>query len=280
MTAPEYDQVAFARTRPRRAAALSTSSRAVGVHVVDLAVLYAELDRAPGISQADIARRYQKSQGYVSVLCRLGVALIPLFPDERDALRVPHFTFKAAQLIVTRARGDAGAIVRAAQSLAQSRPRPRKRRGARSRFGASGPAQWDQPLAGAGDDLDPVLGFPSPLADTSDEFAYRWDEELARRDPRAALAAYEAHVDAMTTVVIARLRRAAGATGESLTTAKARTFGDPALALAAAQDRLLRTDISLRELNDRVSATLRAHRAKLDAFLEQREHARRKAEEE
>ena len=236
------------------------TARPRGVHVVDLAVVFAELERSPGVTQADIARRYRKSPGYVSVLCRLGHALRRLSPEEREALHVPHLTFKATQAIVSRA-SDADGILRGVEALASLRPPDRRPRAAR---GAAG--LWHRPLPES-DTLDPL---PVESATSAGEFVFRWDEAAARRDPGRVFAEYEEFIRAMTNNVMARLRRVVEETARPLLP----TRRDAADRIIGADDAWLHADLSIQQLNDRVAATLRAHRAKLDEFLAERERRR------
>ncbi len=228
--------------------------------MVDLALFFAELARAPGVTQADLGRRYRKSAGYVSILCRLGRALEGLPPLQRDALRVPHVTLKAAQGLVSR-YPDAAALRAAASRLAASPPPTRRR----ARAGS--PGQWDRPPAGP-DVIDPL---PEPPAARSrqDAFVYTWDADAARRDPAAALARFEAFVRETTDEVIARLRRTAGDVGPASTRPDPSRAGRGSSPIPAGFD-----ELSLRQLHERVGATLRGHRARMQEFLAERGRAR------
>ena len=228
---------------------------------MDVAVLFAELERAGGAAQADIARQYRKSAGYVSVLCRLGAALRTLPPEERTALRVRPVTFKAVQAVVSRYR-RADEILGALRELAASRPAPRRRRA------AGGAGLWREPPAARPDEdlLDPVP-LPAALAEArAADFVYRWDDAAAVRDPAAALAAYEAFVRRMTEEVVGRLRHAAG-TPLGRRAARGGAAAPPGAVDEAAGIAL---DVSLRQLDERVAATLKAHREQMDRFLAER----------
>jgi uncharacterized small protein (DUF1192 family) len=235
------------------------------VHVLDTAVLFAELELAPNTSQADIARRYRRSPGYVSVLCRFGHAVRHLPPEARDHLRVGTLTFKGVQHLVSR-HADPVAVLRAAQALAA---RPARPRAPRARLGA--PSQWDHAPAGP-DAIDPL---PESPAARPDLFSFHFDEQLARRDPAAALAAFEAHVRAATDEVVARLRRAAGDVGPPPAREGLTPVGRPDAAARAARAAL--DELSLRQLHERVGATLRAHRERMAAFLSERDRSRASA---
>lgn len=240
-----------------------------GVHVVDVAVIYAELERA-GTSQADIARQYRKSAGYVSVLCRLGHALRTLPADERSALRVRQVTFKAAQAVVSRhRRGDA--ILGALRQLAAVPTGPRLRRT------TGGAGVWREPVATRPDEapLDPLPLSPAEAAARTADFVFPWDPTAAARDPGAVLASFEAFVRTTTDEVVARLRRAAGTLPAQLDRAAWRPLGGTPLAGAAANDAsAVPLDLSIRQLNDRVSAMLRTHREKMAEFLADRDARR------
>jgi hypothetical protein len=262
-----------------------------GVHVIDVAVLYAELERAGAgrgrTSQADIARQYRKSAGYVSILCRLGHALRALPVEARDPLRVGGVTFKAVQAIVTRHRTPE-AVVAALRTLAETRPTRRRRRV------EGGAALWRGPVAERPheDHLDPLPRPEGAAPVEHAEFRYRWDAELAVRDPDRVLAEYEAFVRAMTGEVVERLRRVTHArglgapatgrppippTGKGASVTHAgrgdpvdpggRTYSDafPGVPLPL--------ELSVRQLNDRVSSMLRTHRERLAQFLAEREAA-------
>lgn len=295
--------------RGRRSAGLPArgigpqATPARGGHVVDLALLFAELLRAPGTRQADLGRRYRKSPGYVSVVCRLGRALQEMAPEARDVLRVPHFTLKAAQALVSRYR-DPAALRAAATRLAATpsigtttavgagAARVRARQGA--------PGQWDR----APDGPDPIDPLPEPANAMSrrDTFVYAWDADAARRDPGAVLAGFEAFVRATTDEVVVRLRRLAGDLGPPPRPAayagspdaggrrRPRVTPDAAVAPSDAHERRSAEppghddgarvfthgcdETALRRLDARVAETLRAHRARMDAFLAERDPAR------
>jgi hypothetical protein len=280
-----------------------------GGHVVDLALLFAELLSAPGVTQADLGRRYRKSPGYVSVVCRLGRALRELPPDARDALRVPHFTLKAAQDLVSRHR-DPAALRAAAARLAALPPVVPRGAPARTRARHGTAGQWDR----APDGLDAIDPLPEPrdAVTRRTAFSYTWDAEAARRDPRAVLADFEAFVRETTDEVVRRLRHAAGDLGRvplggapsgllprrSLRASPHDPGGrgrgpagmpsgapEPSAAdaspsgesTAGERERIFANgfdDMALRKLNARVAETLRAHRARMDAFLAERERGR------
>lgn len=231
-----------------------------GGHVVDLALLFAELARAPGVTQADLARRYRKSAGYVSVVCRLGRALRNAPPEVHDRLRVPHFTLKAAQALVSR-HPEPAALRAAAVRLATTPPTAR----ARSRVGV--PSAWDRTPARA-NSLDPLPEAPDAITQR-DAFVYTWDAEAAQRDPAAVLAEFEAFVRATTDEVVARLRHSAGDFGPTPGRPAPGVGGRGAPSVPAGYG-----ELSLRQLHERVRATLRGHRARMDEFLADRERAR------
>ena len=231
-----------------------------GGHVVDLALLFAELARAPGVTQADLARRYRKSAGYVSVVCRLGHALRALPPEARDRLRVPHFTLKAAQALVSR-HPEPAALRTAAVRLAAAPPPAR----VRSRVGV--PSAWDRAPA-RGDGLDPLPEAPDAISQRG-AFVYAWDAEAARHDPAAVLADFEAFVRETTDEVIRRLRRESGDFGSAPAQPGRGVGGRATSAVPAGYG-----ELSLRQLHERVRATLRGHRARMDEFLAERERAR------
>jgi hypothetical protein len=306
---------------------VSQGTPARGGHVVDLALLFAELLSAPGVTQADLGRRYRKSPGYVSVVCRLGRALREMPPEARDDLRVPHFTLKAAQALVSR-HADPATLRAAAARLAASPPVavrggvPSLDARARARQGA--PGQWDR----APDRPDPIDPLPEPPDAMSrrSAFVFAWDPDAARRDPRAVLAEFEVFVRAATDEVVRRLRHTAGDLGpvspnppvlpgavpagpalrpsygagvslprggdpggagtEGATPARD-GFPEAASPGAAhvqhAEDGAVAgagpfagglDDTTLRRLDARVAETLRAHRARMDAFLIDRERGR------
>lgn len=245
---------------PRRSsgpAGQSAGSR--GGHVVDVALLFAELARVPGVTQAELGRRYRKSPGYVSVVCRLGRALHGLPPETRDVLRVSHFTLKAAQGLVGR-YPDPEALQGAALRLARTAPAAR----VRARVGV--PGDWH--AAPVGPDVIDPLPEPADALAHRDTFAYAWDAELARRDPAAALAAFEAYVRTTTDEVVRRLRRAAGDSGP-ITTRPTWAAGPPGVPAPTA-GRGAADDASIRLLQERVRDTLRAHRARMQEFLTER----------
>jgi hypothetical protein len=266
--------------------------------------MYAELERAGALSQADIARQYRKSAGYVSILCRLGHALRPLTPDERGALRVPHVTFKAAQLLVSRER-DGGAIRRALTELAAAHPALRRRRMAGS------VAAWRAPVVVPPDQvsLDPLPLSRADEAARRADFVFPWDEAAARQDPAAVLEAYEQFVRSSTALLVERLRllastptrartdaaldvaaadAAAAEAGAAPSSARVRGApvdpsgadgrggGDGAPDAVAARPPL-GWELSLRQLDARVGATLAAHRARMSEFLAERQEARHRA---
>lgn len=238
--------------------------------MVDVAVIYAELERA-GTSQADIARQYRKSPGYVSVLCRLGHALRTLPAEERSTLRIRQVTFKAAQAVVSRhRRGDA--ILGALRGLAAVPTGPRLRR---STMGGAG--VWREPVATRPDEapLDPLPLSPAEAAAREADFVFPWDPAAATRDPGAVLASFEAFVRTTTDEVVARLRRAAGTLPPQPDRAARRPTGGTPFAGAAANDAsAVPLDLSIRQLNDRVSAMLRTHREKMAEFLAERDARR------
>ena len=237
--------------------------------MVDVAVIYAELERA-GTSQADIARQYRKSAGYVSVLCRLGHALRTLPAEERSALRVRQVTFKAAQAVVSRhRRGDA--ILGALRGLTAVPTGPRLRRT------TGGAGVWREPVATTPDEapLDPLPLSPAEAAARAADFVFPWDPAAAARDPRAVLASFEAFVRTTTDEVVARLRRAAGTLPALPDRAAWRPTGGTPFAAAAVNDAsAVPLDLSIRQLNDRVSAMLRTHREKMAEFLAERDARR------
>lgn len=230
-------------------------------------MIYAELERTDGVAQADIARRYRKSAGYVSVLCRLGRALRPLGPEERAALRVRQVTFKAAQAVVSRYASPAD--VRDALRDLADRPAP-----ARRRRSGGGLRAWRETPAFAPheDRVDPVLRAVHDAGGGGDDFVYRWDGPAAARDPGAALAAYEAFVRATTDEVIARLRRAAGTRVHLGPPSE--SAHDAASPVRHAPTDPVALDLSLRQLNERVAATLQAHRERMAQFLADRRASR------
>lgn len=251
---------------PRRARPRSTlSTTRPGVHALDLALLYAELERVRGVTQADIARTYRKSPGYVSVLCRLGRALRTLPVDEREALRVPHLTFKAAQTAVSRT-ANADALLATLRQLAAARPPARRRR---SRTGTAG--AWAEPVERGGheDLIDPVPLPSAAVATLSDAYTFTWDAAAAARDPAAALAAYEQFVRATTAEVVARLRRTLDDRALELDPRPA-AVGPAELPDSAADAGRVSSELSLRQLTARVDATLMAHRERMAQFLAER----------
>lgn len=240
-----------------------------GVHVVDVAVIFAELERA-GTAQADIARQYRKSAGYVSVLCRLGQALRTLPLDERSALRVRQVTFKAAQSVVSRHRRS-DAILGALRTLAAAAPGPRLRRT------AGGTGVWREPVTPRPDEapLDPLPLSPADAAARAAAFVFPWDAAAAARDPGAVLASFEAFVRTATDEVVERLRRAAETLPvDSSRLTSRREVGLPTPSAPAADHHTVALDLSIRQLNDRVAAMLRAHREKMTEFLADRDARR------
>lgn len=248
------------RSAGRRKTAGGAAGSPRGGHVVDLALLFAELARAPGVTQADLGRRYRKSAGYVSVVCRLGRALGGLPPEGRDRLRVPHFTLKAAQTLVSR-HPDPAALRAAALQLASAPPPPRKR------VQVGVPGQWDRAPNGP-DAMDP-LPEPPEAPSQRRAFVYTWDAEAARRDPAAVLAGFEAFVREATDEIVSRLRQSAGDLGPGQARPAHRASVRGSRSTPAGYD-----EISLRQLHERVRAMLRDHRERMQEFLAERERAR------
>ena len=277
----------------RRRQRTAVSNRSAGVHVLDLALIYAELERMPGVTQADIARKYQKSAGYVSVLCRLGQSVRSLPPEAREALRVPRITFKAAQAAVSRypAPADRAALLAALQELAAGRPATRSRQ--RSMTG--GTAAWREPVPyGSHEDpIDPVPLPPSLAKPPAEAYVFRWNAEAVARDPGGVLEDYERFVRETTADVVMRLRRALDGRldGGAVTPTRSVPATDrtapgsaptpdapatPSLARepVAKPATILDADLSLRQLTARIDAQLKAHRERMAEFLAERERAR------
>lgn len=278
----------------RRRQRARTSARPSSVHVLDLALIYAELERSPGVTQADIARKYRKSAGYVSVLCRLGQAVRTLPPEARETLRVRHVTFKAAQVAVSRhpSPRDRAGLVAALQELAAGRPTTPARR----RSTTGGTAEWREPVS-YGPDEDPIDPLPLPAAfakPPAEAYVFRWDAAAVARDPAAVLEAYERFVRETTADVVLRLRVALGDRERRTTRATGSAEGavprggaasgpsgpaaaaEPSPTTAPTRDpaTTIAGELSLRQLTARVDAQLKAHRERMAEFLAERERAR------
>jgi hypothetical protein len=127
--------------------------------------------------------------------------------------------------------------------------------------------------------LDPLPEPPDAISRRC-TFTYEWDAVAARRNPAAALADFETFVRAATEEVVSRVRRAAGDLGfvGSVARSQQGAAGAPAGTAApnaAAGAGVTRLDeTALRQLDARVADTLRAHRARLQTFLADRDRAR------
>ena len=242
--------------------------------MVDVALLYAELERTSGAARADIARQYGKSPGYVSIMCRLGYALRTLSPEAREALRVRQITFKAAQAAVSRFPRVPD-LLAALDGLAAVPPARRRRRA------AGGAAPWRAPVAPHPDE-DPLDPLPllageraARQAAGQADLVFRWDAAAAQRDPAAVLDAFEAFVRAATDDVVDRLRRAATHRTPSKIGGADGTRTDGAPRLPSVLPPGFSLELSLRALDERVKATLRTHRQRMAEFEAERAAPRR-----
>lgn len=260
------------RERPRRGGhrrsgtALTRSAAPPRPHAIDLALDYHTLERQPNTTQADIARRLGRSPSAISVLCRVGEAIASLPREERAALRAPHVTYKAVQLLVSRHKG-AMALREALVAFAARMPRPR----IRSRAGGTGVWTGSSPVDPSESAIDPL---PRPRGTaTETTWTYTLDPSVWRADPDGAMADFEAFVRQMTDGVMREVTRVLGAdASRGHATASGRETGRPGTTLRRSEtpaERAAREasfDLSLRRLLGRVDALTKAQRAELAAF--------------
>ncbi len=232
--------------------------------------MFHALEDPPRKTQADIARETGRSPAYISILCRVGDAIRALTSDERDALRQPHLTYTVLATLVSRhKRRDS--LLAAIQSLAA---RPPQRR---VRATGGGASLWTraEPVDPSEAPLDPI---PTPRAAKSrtadDAFTYVFDPAAWRADPDGALDAFESHLRDLLDGVMRRAKRALGASGGPLSLAPAQPSRAAAQSLRDHAQTLAALDLSLRQLEARVDATRRGHRAQMTAFEVEREARR------
>ena len=285
------------RERPRRSGLRRTGGAAArpprgrrGVHPVDLARQFHALETEPHTSQADIARHFDRSPAYVSILCRVGEAIADAPPPLVEQLRAPHVTFRALRVLVARHKGardirDALAAY-ALGPIVGSRPR-RTVGGARA---------WttDDPTRAPMDPLPPTADAGAPAlccptigrnvgnganTVTPDTFGFQWDESAARRDPAGESARFEAW---MRDTVEAVVRRLAQAARQSELSRKHRSadVGRVTRGATAPQDGTARVVtvaeslLSIDRMLDRADSLLREHRVRMAAVLDRREGRR------
>jgi hypothetical protein len=238
------------------------------MHPIEAARMFHALEDPPRKSQADIARETGRSPAYVSILCRVGDAIRDLAGDERDALRQPHLTYTALATLVSRhkRRGDLLAAIRALTA------RPPVRR-VRSTLGGASLWTRPEPVDPAEAPLDPLPAPRGARARARDDaFTYVFDAAAWREDPDAALEGFEAHLRELLDGVMRRAKRALGAAGGPFPLAPSqpprRTPAPNQLREQTAT--LAALDLSLRQLEARVEAARRGHRAQIAAFEAER----------
>ena len=243
------------------------------MHPIEAARMFHALEDPPRKTQADIARETGRSPAYISILCRVGDAIRDLTADERDALRKPHLTYTALATLVSRhkRRGDLLAAIRALVARPPSR---------RMRSTVGGASLWTrpEPVDPAEAPLDPLPPARGQRARVQQNaFTYVFDPAAWRDDPDAALDGFETHLRELLDGVMRGAKVALGAAGGPLPLAAAQ----PRRAAVPQELRehattLVALDLSLRQLEARVEAARRGHRAQMTAFEAERE-ARRAA---
>jgi hypothetical protein len=226
------------------------------------------LEDPPHKTQADIARETGRSPAAISVLCRVGAALHPLTAAEREPLLTRHLTYTLLAHLVARHSG-AESLRRAIVATAARPPLPTRRtRGGQS---SSGTALWTRG-ADVGDPgrtpLDPLPSAASPAA-----FAYRFVGAEWQANAEAAFDEFAAFLRTTLDGVMRQAVRAIGAGDGPLRLTDPRPStrrpdAPTARADAAAQE------LALRQLQTRVDALLKGHRAQLAAFEAEREARR------
>lgn len=182
--------------------------RSVGHHIVDRALDYAALQRS-GLSAAQIARRRKKSNGYVSIVLRLGIALRTLDREEIAVFRSDRITWKLVQRLVRTGVTDAEIQRQLRYALGgfstHNIDRRKLRKHQTKRDGTISTA-----TRSGSPDADMTRSAPEAGA-----FIWRWDAAWAARDPGGYVDAYRAHLASLHRAIRARFNEAASSRASS-----------------------------------------------------------------
>ena len=259
-----------ARRNGAGTAAKAAAARRKRMHPIEAARMFHALEDPPRKTQADIARETGRSPAYISILCRVGDAIRELTSEQRDALRRPHVTYTALATLVSRhKRRDS--LLAAIQALATRTPQRR------TRAMVGGASLWTrpEPVDPAEAPLDPL---PPPrtasVRASENVFTYVLDPAAWRANPDVALEEFEAHLRSLLDGVMRGAKRALGAAGGPISLASTQPRRTPPQSLRDHAETLAALDLSLRQLEARVDATRRGHRAQLTAFEAEREARR------
>ncbi len=165
-------------------------------HVLDRAAEYVRLSDQ-GLTAAQIARRRRKSPAHVSILLRLGRALVAVPEAEREALRSPRVTWRLVQR-----------LVRIDVDSASLRKQLRDAVGGFSTHNVDGRRRRARRTAG-----------DAPPATTAPGVAWGWDATWFANDPTGYAAAHLAHLAHVHAVVAGRAAdavRLAGGTAAAI----------------------------------------------------------------
>lgn len=192
---------------PSAASEASTwrDGRSVGRHIVDRALDYVALERG-GLRAAQIARRRNKSKGYVSIVLRLGHALGGLDRDEIAVFRSERITWKLAQRIVRAGATDAEIQRQLRYALGGFSTHNIDRRKLRKHRGTVTGPKLHSPQ---GLESNASVGQTDALGPEPGVFVWRWDAGWAARDPGGYVDAYRAHLASLHRGMTTKLREAA-----------------------------------------------------------------------